>query len=85
MLTSEHHALSITQTADYWKVSRGANTIAVIERAWDDYHWLLFVTDAEGELVCHGAYCKVAYLKACVRIWTRRNSLAVARRSNALS
>lgn len=85
MLTSEHDALIITQTADVWKVSRDAQTIAVIERAWDDYHWFLFLADAEGELVCHGALRRVAYFKACVRLWVRRCGGNLVRCSTALS
>ena len=83
MLFSMHTpALIVTQSADIWKVTRDGQTIAVIERAWDDCHWLLFLADREGELVCQNAYRRVAALKACLRLMARRNGGRLAQRSS---
>lgn len=83
MLFSMHTpALIVTQSADIWKVTRDGQTIAVIERAWDDCNWLLFLADAEGHLVCQNAYRRVAALKACLRLMARRNGGRLAQRSS---
>lgn len=66
------HALIVSQSSDLWQVSRDGQPLAVIERAWDDHHWLLFLADADGELVCRNAYLKTSALKACLRLWARR-------------
>ncbi len=74
--------LIVTQSADIWKVTRDGRPIAVIERAWDDYHWLLFLADAEGHLVYRNAYYRVAALKACLLIMARRIGARIAKSSS---
>lgn len=54
-------------------MKRNGKPLAIIERTWDDHHWLLFLPDAEGELVCQNTYRRVATLKACLRLWAQRN------------
>lgn len=84
------HALVITKTADVWTLTRDGSAVAVIERAWDDFHWLLFLADPDGELVGGHAYRRVAALKAHVRLWAQgeprsRNRSAHARKLIATS
>ena len=75
-------ALVVTQTADIWQITRDGLTVAVIERAWDDYHWLLFLADAEGHLVYQNAYYRVAALKVCLLLMARRNGARIAKLSS---
>lgn len=74
--------LTVTQSADIWKVTRDGRPVAVIERAWDDYHWLLFLADAEGHLVYQNAYYRVAALKVCLLLMARRNGARIAKKSS---
>lgn len=75
MATHQHAGTpEVSATSDYWQLKRRGKPLAIIERAWDDYHWLLFLADADGELVCQNAYRRVATLKACLRLWVQRNS-----------
>lgn len=63
-----------SQTDDVWQLKRHGRTLAVIERSWDDIRWLVFLADDDGELVCAGAHRHLASLKACLRIWARRET-----------
>ena len=56
------NAITVSQTADLWHLQRNGQTLAVIERAWDDHHWLLFLADGHGELVCQGAVGRIVTL-----------------------
>lgn len=78
-MTALKHAdtFVISQTADVWRLSRSRQTLAIIERSWDDYHWLLFLADADGELVCRNAYRRTATLKACLRLWAQHNAMCL--------
>lgn len=70
------NAITVSQTADLWHLQRNGQTLAVIERAWDDHHWLLFLADGHGELVCQGAVGRIVTLKVCLTLWARRNAVA---------
>lgn len=72
MQTRHLNAFTVTQSQNVWQLNRGGKPLAVIERAWDDHHWLLFLSDTAGELVCAGVYRYTATLKACLRLWARR-------------
>lgn len=72
-------AILVTQTADIWQITHNGQTVAVIERAWDDYHWLLFLADAERHLVYQNAYYRVAALKVCFLLMARRNGAPIAK------
>lgn len=73
--TFNDDCIHVSQSDNVWKLNRNGHTVAVIERAWDDVHWLLFIVDDIGELACKGAYRHLPTIKTCLRIWTRRNPL----------
>ena len=64
--------IQCTDTNELWQLTRQGRVLAIIERAWDDQHWLLFLSDAADELLCSGAYRRTATLKAVLRLWARR-------------
>lgn len=68
------HTIRVTQSNEVWQLMRRGRTIAFIERAWDDLHWLLFLVDAHGDLHLSGTYRHTAALKAHVRLWARASS-----------
>ncbi len=72
------NAITVSQTVDLWHLKRDGQTLAVIERAWDGRNWFVFLADASGQLVFHGAHGRIATLKTCLRIWARRNAGRVA-------
>lgn len=76
--------LCVTQSGYVWRLERRGQLLAIIEPAWDDHHWLLFIPDETGELVCLGARRRVAALKAFLRLWTRR-TLANSPQSHSVS
>ena len=64
--------IQCTETNEIWQLTRQGRVLAIIERAWDDQHWLLFRSDAADEPLCSGAYRRTATLKAVLRLWARR-------------
>lgn len=64
--------IQCTDTNELWQLTRQGRVLAIIERAWDDQHWLLFLSGAADELLCSGAYRRTATLKAVLRLWARR-------------
>lgn len=66
--------IRVTQSNEVWRLMRQGHTISVIERAWDDLHWLLFLADADGDLRLSGTYRYTAALKAHLRLWARTSS-----------
>lgn len=77
-MSTPRDAIAVTQAAEVWQLTRNWQTLAVIERAWDDHHWLLFLADGHGELVCQGAVGRIASRKTCLTMWARRNSGTIA-------
>lgn len=76
--TTHANTIAVSHSLDLWQLNKDGQTLAVIERAWDDRNWLVFLADASGQLVFHGAYGRIATLKTCLRIWARRNAGRVA-------
>ncbi len=68
------NAITVNQTADLWHLQRNGQTLAVIERSWDDRIWFVFLADASGQLVFNGAPGRLAALKTCLRLWARRHT-----------
>lgn len=64
--------IQCTQSNEIWQLARQGRVLAVIEQAWDDQHWLLFLPDAAGKLTCNGAHRRIAALKVCLRLWAER-------------
>lgn len=64
--------IECTLSPDVWTLTGRGNVLAIIEPAWDDHHWLLFLRDAAGDLSFSGAYRRIATLKACLRLRARR-------------
>lgn len=68
------NAITVSQTADLWHLQRNGQTLAAIERAWDEHHWFVFLADASGQLAFQGAHRRLAALKTCLRLWARRHT-----------
>lgn len=69
-----NQTIQCTQAKEVWQLTRRGRVLAVIERAWDDQHWLLFFADTAGEFSFSRAYRRTATLKAQLRLWARRCS-----------
>lgn len=74
LVSTPQDAIAVTQSAEVWQLTRNGQPLAVIERAWDDHRWFLFLADLHGELVCQGAVECIATRKTCLTMWARRNA-----------
>lgn len=60
------------QLHEVWQLTRQGRVLVIIERAWDDHHWHLFLPDAAGEPAFSSVHRRIAALKVCLRLWARR-------------
>lgn len=61
-----------TQSHEVWQLTRQGRVLAIIERAWDDHHWLLLLPDTAGEPAFSSVHRRIVTLKICLRLWARR-------------